>query len=198
MKTMMLKVGTLMLMFILPFIVKAQDKFTTKAAAVTVAGTSTMHDWEMKAANGDCTIGVTMNDAGVITDVVSMNFTIAAKSLKSGKDGMDKNAYKALKADKNANISASLKSATVSTKDNATYTVNAKVNLTIAGKTLEVPMIAYLKPNKAGSINVTTEKKLGMKDFGMEPPSFMLGAVKTGNEVTIKFNFNANKMNEVN
>ena len=39
-------------------------------------------------------------------------------------------------------------------------------------------MVVYLKPNKAGVINVTTEKKIGMKDFGMEPPSFMLGAVK--------------------
>ena len=185
-------------MLILPMLVNAQDKYSTKAAAVTVEGTSTMHDWEMKAANGDCTIGITTNDAGQITDVVSMNFTISSKALKSGKDGMDKNAYKALKADKNANITASLKSATVSTKDNVTYTVNAKVNLTLAGKTLEVPMVVYLKPNKAGVINVTTEKKIGMKDFGMEPPSFMLGAVKTGNEVTIKFNFNANKMNEVN
>ena len=111
---------------------------------------------------------------------------------------MDKNAYKALKADKNANITATLKDATVSTKDNVTYTVNAKVNLTIAGKTLETPMVVYLKPNKAGTMNVTTEKKLLMKEFGMDPPSFMLGAVKTGNEVTLKFNFNANKMNEVN
>lgn len=198
MKSMMFKGVTLFFMLILPMLVNAQDKYSTKAAAVTVEGTSTMHDWEMKAANGDCTIGITTNDAGQITDVVSMNFTISSKALKSGKDGMDKNAYKALKADKNANITASLKSATVTTKDNVTYTVNAKVNLTMAGKTLEVPMVVYLKPNKAGVINVTTEKKIGMKDFGMEPPSFMLGAVKTGNEVTIKFNFNANKMNEVN
>ncbi len=198
MKSMMFNGVTLFFLLILPVLVNAQDKYSTKAAAVTVAGTSTMHDWEMKAANGDCTIGVTTNDAGQITDVLSMTFSIPSKALKSGKDGMDKNAYKALKADKNANITATLKEATVSTKDNVTYTVNAKVNLTIAGKTLEVPMVAYLKPNKAGTINVTTEKKLLMKEFGMDPPSFMLGAVKTGNEVTLKFNFNANKMNEVN
>lgn len=40
MKTMMLKVGTLLLMLILPFMVNSQDKFSTKAAGVTVAGTS--------------------------------------------------------------------------------------------------------------------------------------------------------------
>ena len=37
-----------------------------------------------------------------------------------------------------------------------------------------------------------------MKDIGMEPPAFMLGPLKTDNEVTIKFNVNANKINEVN
>ena len=69
-------------MLILPMLVNAQDKYSTKAAAVTVEGTSTMHDWEMKAANGDCTIGITTNDAGQITDVVSMNFTISSKALE--------------------------------------------------------------------------------------------------------------------
>lgn len=195
---MMFRLMTFILIVSLPVLVNAQEKYSTKAAAVTVFGTSTMHDWEMKAGNGDCSISVAMNDAGHITDVVAMNFSIPAKSLKSGKDAMDKNAYKALKADKNPNITATLKDATVTTKDNITYIVNAKVNLTIAGKTLETPMVAYLKPTKGGVINVVTEKKLGMKDYGMDPPSFMLGAVKTGNEVTLKFNFNANKMNEVN
>ena len=59
MKSMMFNGVTLFFLLVLPVLVNAQDKYSTKAAAVTVAGTSTMHDWEMKAANGDCTIGVT-------------------------------------------------------------------------------------------------------------------------------------------
>ncbi|MBK8699667.1 MAG: YceI family protein [Saprospiraceae bacterium] len=193
MKAIMIKSQVFLLLFALAQFGNAQDKYATKAAAVSVSGTSTMHDWEMKAANGDCSMVVLMNDAGQITDVQSMNFSIGAKALKSGKDGMDKNAYKTLKADKNPNITAVLKSADVTTKDHVTYTVNAKINLTIAGKTLETPLVATLKPNKSGGIAVIAEKKMGMKEYDMNPPSFMLGAVKTGNDVVLKFNFTANK-----
>ncbi len=28
-----------------------------------------------------------------------------------------------------------------------------------------------------------------MKDFGMTPPTFMMGAVKTGDKVTVSFDF---------
>jgi hypothetical protein len=38
-------------------------------------------------------------------------------------------------------------------------------------------------------------QKVSMKDFAMEPPSFMMGAIKTGNEVTLKFDFKLTSFN---
>lgn len=166
----------------------AQTKFSTKNnISLSVSGTSTMHDWVMKSGTGDCNATFVEDAKGNLIDLTTLNFTVSAKSLKSGKDGMDKNAYKALKTDKAPNVTATLKSAEVSTKDNKNYTIKAVIKLTIAGKTLDTELVAQAKRINDNSYGIKGEKQISMKDFGMEPPSFMLGAVKTGNDVVLNF-----------
>jgi polyisoprenoid-binding protein YceI len=168
--------------------INAQAKFTAKNnISLSVSGTSTMHDWVMKSGTGDCNATFVEDAKGNLTDLTGLNFTVSVKSLKSGKDGMDKNAYKALKTDKAPNISATLKSAEVTTKDNKNYTIKAIIKLTIAGKTVETELLAQAKRINDNSYAVKGEKKISMKDYGVEPPSFMLGAVKTGNDVVLNF-----------
>lgn len=184
----------IMIAYGLFFNIKAQAKFSAKNnITMSVSGTSTMHDWVMKSTTGDCTATFTEDAKGTLTDVTAFTFTVSSKALKSGKDGMDKNAYKALKADKNPTITATLKSADVIAKDAKNYTIKAVVKLTIAGKTLETDLIAQAKHINDNSYVITGEKKISMKDYGMEPPSFMLGAVKTGNDVNIHFDVVLNK-----
>lgn len=176
------------------FTIYAQTKYSSKNnITMSVSGTSTMHDWVMKSTSGDCVATFTEDAKGSLTDVTAFTFTVSSKALKSGKDGMDKNAYKALKADKNPTITATLKSADVVAKDAKNYTIKAVVKLTIAGKTLETDLIAQAKHINDNSYSITGDKKISMKDYGMEPPSFMLGAVKTGNDVTIHFDVVLNK-----
>lgn len=176
------------------FTIYAQTKYSSKNnITMSVSGTSTMHDWVMKSTSGDCVATFTEDAKGSLTDVTAFTFTVSSKALKSGKDGMDKNAYKALKADKNPTITATLKSADVVAKDAKIYTIKAVVKLTIAGKTLETDLIAQAKHINDNSYSITGEKKISMKDYGMEPPSFMLGAVKTGNDVNIHFDVVLNK-----
>lgn len=171
----------------LSMIAFSQVKYSSKAVNMSVSGTSTMHDWVMKSTGGDCSATFSVDATGNITDMTTLTVTVSSKALKSGKDAMDKNAYKALKADKNPSITATLKSADVSTKDNKTYTIKSVIKLTIAGKTVETDLIATAKRVNDTSISVKGEKKISMKDYDMSPPSFMLGAVKTGNDVVLAF-----------
>ncbi len=171
----------------------SQTKYSTKAVNMSVSGTSTMHDWVMKSTAGDCSATFTVDATGNITDLTEMTVSFSSKALKSGKDAMDKNAYKALKTDKNPTISATLKSAEVSTKDNKTYTIKSVVKLTIAGKTIETDLITTAKKVNDTSISVKGQKKISMKEYDMSPPSFMLGAVKTGNDVVLAFDVVLNK-----
>ena len=100
---------------------------------------------------------------------------------------MDNNAYKALKTDKNPAITYTMTSAKVTNGNGGDIIVQCKGKLTIAGATRDEEIIATVKPNADNTLTVSGSRTISMKDFSMKPPSFMMGTVKTGNDVTIKF-----------
>ncbi len=153
-----------------------------------VSGTSTLHDWDMKEAKGECNAVFTLNPAGAITGLTSLSLVVPAEGLKSEHSGMDKNAYKALKTSENPNISYSLTSATV-----ADGVIKCQGKLTIAGFTQNTDLVANYKINADKSITVTGKKNISMKDFKMEPPTFMMGTIKTGNDIVLKFDVSLRK-----
>jgi hypothetical protein len=176
-------------MFILTFIslVSAQTKVTSKSVSLEISGTSTMHDWTMKGSGGTCSVDFKFDGSGNIIEVANMSFSVPVSTLKSGKGAMDKNAYKALKSEKNPNITAKFSTGVVSNNG-----INSKTALSIAGKTLEVPISSVIKTT-GNTITVTTEKSIDMTQWGAEPPSFMMGAVKTGKDVTVKITLTFDK-----
>lgn len=166
----------------------AQAKFGAKDnITIKVTGTSTMHDWEMKSNAGECSATFALDSEGAITKFESMSFSVSSKALKSGKTAMDKNAYKALKADQHSKISAVLVSGEVSSKDKINYTLKGKMKLTIAGQTRETDIVATAKRINDTSFSIKGEKNIKMTDYGMAPPSFMMGAVKTGDAIELGF-----------
>jgi polyisoprenoid-binding protein YceI len=60
--------------------------------------------------------------------------------------------------------------------------------LTVAGKekTIDLEVAVQKMGNKI--VGVHGKKTLLMTEYGIEPPTFMLGILKTGNEVSIEFN----------
>lgn len=172
----------------------AQVKYTNKNnASLTVSGTSTLHDWDMKSAHGNCEATITLNAAGALTALNGLSFSTNTAELKSGKGAMDKNAYKALKTDKNPTISYVAATSTVSLLSGTDYLVKTTGKLTIAGTTLDAEVTANCKVNADKTVTVMGSKKLSMREFGMVPPSFMMGTIKTGNDVTLKFDFTLTK-----
>lgn len=172
----------------------AQVKYTNKNnASLTVSGTSTLHDWDMKSAQGNCEATITLNAAGALTALNGLSFSTNTAELKSGKGAMDKNAYKALKTDKNPTITYVAATSTVSLISGTDYLVKTVGKLTIAGTTLDAEVSANCKVHPDKTVTVMGSKKLSMKEFGMVPPSFMMGTIKTGNDVTLKFDFTLSK-----
>jgi len=154
-----------------------------------VSGTSTLHDWDMKEAKGECNAVFTLNAAGQPTGLTSLSFIAPAEGLKSEHSGMDKNAYKALKTEANPTISYNMTSATVG----ADGTIKCQGKLTIAGFTQNTELVATYKVNADKSITVNGKKNISMKDFKMEPPTFMMGTIKTGNDIVLKFDVSLRK-----
>ena len=177
---------------VLTLSVSAQANYRSVSGDLLVSGTSTMHDWTMKSAKADCSASFDLNAAGRIDALSALSFTTPANALKSEHGSMDKNAYKALKTDKAPQISYTMTAATLTQTANGT-TVTCKGKLTMAGITQDEELVAVCKANPDNSITVTGSKAISMKQYSIKPPSFMLGTVKTGNDIVLTFHITLKK-----
>ena len=161
----------------------------TKDINMKLSGTSTLHNWVMNAQNttGVAQFGFKGDGDTQLTTLKSLTFSLIVTDLKSGEKGLDKNAYKALKSDQYKDIDYKLTSAIIKPGSGGKYLIKTKGNLTIAGVTKEVDMDVYAVVNKDGSITCTGSDKLNMTDYSVKPPKFMLGAMKTGDAITLNY-----------
>jgi polyisoprenoid-binding protein YceI len=161
----------------------------TKDIDMKLSGTSTLHNWVMSAQNttGVANFGFKGSDDKELTSLTSLTFSLIVTDLKSGEKGLDKNAYKALKADQYKDIDYKLTSATIMPQSEGKYLIKTKGKLTIAGVTKETNMDVYAVVNNNGSITCTGSDKLNMTDYSVKPPKFFLGAMKTGDEITLNY-----------
>jgi len=150
-------------------------------ASMTVTGTSTIHDWELKVEDIKHTGSITM-EGNKLLKINQLDITVAVNSLKSGKDLMDNKTYEALNEADHPAISFNLISAILKGNDTATSTGE----LTIAGKTRKVTMNVRYKLYET-FIEFQGELTLKISDYEITPPTVLMGTIKTGDEVTISF-----------
>ncbi len=161
--------------------VEAQVKYIlAPSPELKVEGGSSLHDWDMtsNAAKGE---GQFIIEGNQFKGIRSLQVSMEAESLKSGTKGLDANAYKALDTKKNKEVKFTLKELTGSGNS---YQV--KGDFTIAGVTK--PASFPVKVTQNGN-RVTFEGSYNTKltDYSIDPPTALLGTVKTRDEITIKF-----------
>lgn len=162
------------------------------SAKISIAGSSNVHDWvasttTMRITNAK--LGVGLTDSGFLDAVVKpgglqvFEIAVPVLSLKSEKEGLDKNMYKALKQPTSPDIvfrALRLQPGTVA------GTLRATGMLKIAGVEREVAF--DLKTTLAGSaLTVKGIVPILMTDYGIEPPKALLGMVKADPKVTVTF-----------
>ncbi len=155
---------------------------------VRLLGTSTLHDWEMeaKSVTGNAEFVFASGSQRELTALKALTFTLAVTDLQSDSKGLDKNAYKALKADAYAQIHYVLSSATLSPETGG-YLVRSKGKLTIAGATRDIEMDVHLAVTESGTVTCKGAYALKMTDYEVTPPSFMMGVMKAGDDLTLEF-----------
>ena len=147
---------------------------------MTIAGTSTMHDWEsdVETITGSASIAL---EEGALS-ISQLKFSAVVQSIKSGKGGMDSKTYEALKEKEHPKIMYVFSEA-----QQAGNTLRTTGNLTIAGKTNAAKMDANYTINDDGSITLEGSHQVKMTEFDIKPPTAMLGTIKTGDEITISY-----------
>jgi len=182
--------ASILLIILLPVLFSvtatAQVRYSSTTADLLISGTSTLHDWTMKSVKAQCAAVFQFNAAGQITGLQELTFSTPANGLKSEHTPMDNNAYKALKTDKTPVITYTLTAVNIAPAA-GTSTVTCTGKLTIAGATRDVQVVALCKPNADNTITVTGTEKISMKEFSIDPPTFMLGTIKTGNDILLSF-----------
>lgn len=162
------------------------DKSTLK-----VDGTSNVHDWTADAeqlySNIDLNPSALQSDS-LQNPVNEFSLTIPVSKMESGKGGMNRRMYKALKRDDFPTITFELSSSEIANvSSDSTFQLNTSGTLTIAGVSREISVPVETSILKDGNYKFTGSYEINMTDFDVEPPSAMFGAIKCGEMVTIDF-----------
>jgi hypothetical protein len=163
-------------------------------ADIKVSGTSNLHNWTMEAKDISCSAKFNFlpgNDRP--ESLTALTLSVPVQDLKSGESGMDSRAYTALKAKQFNAIVFKLSSAAIVPIQKGQFQVKGNGDLSIAGVTKPVVMDAACLVNAGGTITCSGSAKLKMTDYQIKPPTFMLGALKTGNDLTIDFTLSVKK-----
>lgn len=169
----------------IPAGVSAQTSYKVKTSKLTIDGTSSLHDWTSEAKELEWTGTFKVQDKKLL-EVKDVQVKIPVKSIKSTKGGtMDDKTYEAFKSDKNPSITYKISSAKISGASDFSLATTGALQMAGVTQTISMPVTAKLLPN--GDIQLIGSQKLNMKDYKMVPPTAVLGTIKVGPEVIVKF-----------
>lgn len=163
------------------------------ASEMAISGTSTLHSWTCKVTEIKGTVSLDQKiikkgefKKGDKIEAVSVNVPVLSIKSERG-ETMEQKMYNALKYEANPEIIFMLTDNQVTTPGKDTFVLEAKGNLTIAGKTNPITLPVSGSRSAAGVYAFEGSYKLNMRDFEMEPPTAMFGQIVTGEEVEISF-----------
>lgn len=194
MKSEIIKLGkTILVAFLLVsgVLVAQESKVNIKESKLTILGTSNVHDWHV---NAEVMSGkaVFVSEGNTLKEVKSLNFVLGSEGLKSGKSGMDKNTYKALKTETYKNIEFKVINVTkITKKGEGFFTVETQGNLTICGVTKKINQVFSVKVINDKFV-LSGKQTIDMTTYSVEPPTALMGTIKTGKDVTADFNVTYN------
>lgn len=153
-------------------------------------GTSTVRSWSCTADKIDASI--TSPDDDVVGDVlagkkvpgaVQVEFPVAKLECKNGT--MNEHMRKALKAAEHATIRFALDTYELTRTSAVAGTLQGTLHM--SGQALPITVPVQFVPAPDGALRVTGKVPVKMTDWGIKPPTLMLGTMKVGPTVTVHF-----------
>lgn len=152
----------------------------TKESRLWIEGTSTVRSFKCTATKVDVAV-VGEPTAAPAEIVKTASLIVPVALLDCGNKTMNEHMRKALKAEKNPQISWKMNSYEVQGSS-----VIIAGNLTIAGKENAIELRGT-GSSENGVIRFKGSKQFKMTEYGVKPPSLMLGTMKVGDPITVSF-----------
>lgn len=174
------------------------DHFAFAAdSRIWVEGTSSVRDYKCEAKRIDgavTTRTVVLGIADLDTAVETVEFTIPVAQLDCDNGTMNGHMRKALKAETSPDIRYRLQGYTAAVADEQ-LAVTLNGELTIAGTTKPIEIPARVTRSASGAYRVEGSTTFKMTEWGVKPPSLMLGTMKVHDAVTVGFDVTLQQAN---
>ena len=156
-----------------------------------VAGTSTVRAFQCQAGAFDAKIESSGSDAvaAVLAGekaVSTIEVTVPAEKLDCRNGTMNEHMRKALKAKEFPTVVFRAASYDLArTTESVSVTLNG--TLTLGGVEKPITVNAHAKPGADGTLVVSGTREVRMTEFGLKPPTLMLGTMKVDEKITVGF-----------
>ena len=167
-----------------PLLLQPQSKLWIK-------GSSTMRSFECKATGFDASVDAA--GAGAVSAVLAgekavrtVQVTVPTSKLECGNGTMNDHMLKALKAKEHQTIEFRLASYEMTPAGDA---MQGKLTgtLVIGGVQKTVTIAATATDGTDGALHVVGSHEVSMKEFGLKPPTLMMGTLKVDERVKVSF-----------
>lgn len=148
---------------------------------IWVEGGSTVRDWSCDASEFTSSLNTT-GESEVSKLIDAAVVTIPVGKLECGNGTMNGHLRKALKADQNPNMEFRLKSYRI-VGDQAVMLGS----LSMAGVARDIEMAGKVE-TEGDLLRISGSTPITMSEWGVRPPSLMLGTMKVRDDVTVGFN----------
>ncbi len=159
---------------------------------LTIKGTSSLHDWTMEAHDPACT-SFFETENSVLKKVNQVAFSCRVEKILSGESSiMDSKAKEALKVKSFPVITfkfASLNDIKSLAGNHFEGKITGTLSMAGKAKSVTIPFSGNMVGNK---VLIKGNVPIKMSDFGITPPTAMLGALKTGDNLVLDYSFEFN------
>jgi len=152
----------------------------SKESRLWLEGTSTVRSFKCSATKVDVAVAAETSESPA-SMVKTASLAVPVAQLDCGNKTMNEHMRKALKAEANPQITWKLTSYEV---QGSNVVISGK--LTIAGKENAIELKGTGTADN-GTIRFKGSKQFKMTEYGVKPPSLMLGTMKVGDPVTVSF-----------
>jgi len=163
-----------------------------ETSSMSVAGSSTLHDWEVEATDFSVQFQIPVSwfisiEGRAGDDVSELKVTVPVEHLDGGKNKMNRDLRDALSYPDHENIQFIWDEISFTGVTDTGRKAEVSGRLLIAGVERYVTFNADLGLNEWSQIVVSGSVRINMRDYNVEPPKVLFGVIRTDEIVNLSF-----------